>query len=63
MLVVDRFEGKYAVVETSSGMVSIPKTDLPQNLKEGDVLCVVVDETTTAQRKAKIKGLMDDLFL
>ena len=62
MLVIDRFEGDYAIVETGSGMVNIPKTEIPKECREGDILLIRVDKTGTDARKKKIESLMDDLF-
>lgn len=38
MIVIDRFEGQYAVCETEHGMRNIPAADLPDDVREGDVL-------------------------
>ena len=62
MLIIDRFEGSFAVIETSDGMVKIPISDIPPNSKEGDILFLTVDSDTTKQRKKRIDGLMNDLF-
>ena len=62
MLIIDRFEGNFAVIETSDGMVNIPISDIPPNSKEGDILFMTVDSDTTKQRKRRIDGLMDSLF-
>ena len=59
---VDRFEGEYAVVETSSGMIDIPRKDLPPNAKEGDLLVIKVDARSTKTRKAYIEQLVNDVF-
>ena len=62
MLIIDRFEGNFAVIETSDGMASIPKSDLPGEAKEGDVLVISVDKKGTAGRKEKINQMMNGLF-
>jgi len=62
LLIIDRFEGAFAVVETSKGMVNIPKADLPADCREGDVLTMQVDSQETGKRKKKIEGLMNSLF-
>ena len=62
MLIIDRFEGDYAVVETAKGLVSIPRTDIPEGAHEGDALVLRVDKEGTAQRKARIDGMMNKLF-
>ena len=62
MLIIDRFEGDFAVVETSDGFVNIPKKDLPRNAKEGDVLNINIDSNETDSRKKRIEGMMNNLF-
>jgi len=62
MLIIDRFEGDYAVVDTGLGTVNIPRTELPANAKEGDALRFVVDGNTTAARKKNIDDRMNRLF-
>ena len=62
MLIIDRFEGDFAVVETSNGIVNIPRTDMPPAAQEGDVLVLDLDKTGTEARKERINGMMNKLF-
>jgi len=62
MLIIDRFEGDFAVVETDNGMVNIPRSDVPTSAKEGDVLRFIIAEDETEERGKRIKGMMNDLF-
>ena len=62
LLIIDRFEGNFAVVETSEGLINIPRTDLPVGAQEGDKLTLVLDKTGTEARKERIDGMMDKLF-
>ncbi len=62
MLIIDRFEGDFAVVETGAGMVNLPKADLPADAKEGDVLTISIDNSKTADRGKQIKDKMNRLF-
>jgi len=62
MLTIDRFEGDYAVVETSENMIDIPRSELPADAKEGDLLRLVVDADATKARKEKIGAMMNNLF-
>ena len=69
MIIVDRFEGDFAVLECDGGHVeSVPRTLLPPGALEGDVLLLqadgtyAVDADTTAARAAHIRNLMDQLF-
>lgn len=65
-LIIDRFEGDYAVVETDSGSIDIPRGELPDNAKSGDVLKKTADgfiiaETETRERRNKILKMMKRL--
>ncbi len=62
-LIIDRFEGDFAVCETESlEFVNIPKKVLPENAVEGDVITVKIDGDETRERKKRIDGLMNSLF-
>lgn len=67
-VVVDRFEGKYAVCEKEDKtMINIEKLELPNEVKEGDVLTIEatgisINLKETIDRKAKIKKLMKDIW-
>lgn len=67
-MIIDRFEGKYAVCEMENlEMKDIEISKLPENAKEGDVLIVngdeiKIDKEETKNRRKKIKKLMDDLW-
>ena len=62
MLIIDRFEGEFAVVETSTGFINIPRSELPASAREGDVIELGVDEESTDARKERIESMMDQLF-
>ena len=62
MLIIDRFEGDYAVIEVNDEFINIPKSTIPKEAKEGDVLRFIIDSDETAKRKQRITGLMDKLF-
>lgn len=38
MIILDRFEGDMAVLETDEGMLEIERSELPDTAAEGDVL-------------------------
>ena len=62
-VIIDRFEGDYAVVELPDGtMVDMPISLIPEGAREGDVLVISIDIDETAKRKERIKNLMDDLW-
>jgi hypothetical protein len=61
-VIIDRFEGEYAVVEMDLGQyTNIPKILLP-NTKEGDVVKIEIDKSETEQRKKNIQELMNNIF-
>lgn len=67
-LIVDRFEGDYAVCERADRtMVDIPRTELPSQARVGDVLQRdgaewVVDTSATAARRKRIADLAAGLW-
>lgn len=60
-MIIDRFEGDFAVVETDNGMTDISRELLPENAKEGDVIGItdgvyyIDDEETQSRRKSILK--------
>ena len=61
-LIIDRFEGAYAVCEMpDQAMVNIPLLVLP-NAVEGDVINISIDKDETNQRKNKIENLMKNVW-
>ena len=62
MLIIDRFEGDFAVVETNDGVIYMPHAELPKGAKEGDCLRLTVDGDGTAARKKRIEGMVNSLF-
>ena len=62
MLIIDRFEGDFAIVETDNGFINIPRSDLPVTASEGDVLVLGFDKDSTNERKKRVGGMMDKLF-
>ena len=62
-VIIDRFEGDYAVVELPDmTMVDMPRSLIPEGAKEGYVLVIGIDPDETDKRKERIKKLMDDLW-
>ncbi len=68
-VVIDRFEGNYAVCEKDDReMIDIEKDKIPHSAKEGDVLCIndsviTVDIEETEKRKKEINELTKDLWV
>jgi len=68
IVVVDRFEGDYAVCEKEDRtMTNIERRRLPKGVREGDVLVVEgdtvrVDRNGTSRRQREVKKLMNNLW-
>lgn len=61
-IIIDRFEGDYAIVEINKQkFVNIPKV-LLKNAKEGDIISINIEKSETEKQKSKIENLMEDLF-
>lgn len=61
-VIIDRFEGEYAVVELEVGkFVNVPKTLIP-DASEGDVIKIEVEKKETEERKKHIQDLMNSVF-
>lgn len=61
-VIIDRFEGEYAVVEIDVGKyANVPKVLLP-NAKEGDIVKIEIDKEVTEERKKYIQKLMNNVF-
>jgi ribosome recycling factor len=61
-VIVDRFEGDYAVVEIAIGKcVNIPRVLVP-DAKEGDIIKIEIEKNETEKRKKYIKDLMNNVF-
>lgn len=66
-MIIDRFEGETAVIETDGGMIGIDVSELPENAREGDVLVLengryAVDPEATEQRRKKASDRLRRLF-
>ena len=62
-IIIDRFEGDFAVIELPNGqMIDCPKAILPNDAKEGSVLEIIVDEKATNDKLQKITKRMNNLF-
>lgn len=67
-VVIDRFEGSFAVCEKyNKEIINIEKSKLPGEAKEGDVLdiskdAISIDEEETSRRKKEIDDLAKDLW-
>ena len=62
-IIIDRIEADIAVVEREDGLVvQMPKSLIPLDAKEGDVLLITIDEVGTVNRKQEISSLMEELW-
>jgi len=62
-VIIDRFEGDYAVVELEDKTIcTMPIKLLPEGAKEGSILKIEVDVESTENRKEKIQKLMDEMW-
>ncbi len=61
-VIIDRFEGEFAVVEIEKGSFAHISKQLIPNAKEGDVISIEIESNEAEKRKKKIENLMDDLF-
>lgn len=65
MYIIERFEGEWAIVETENrSTFNLPRSILPIELKEGDVISIQIsaDPVATRQRSKKAKSLLDNFF-
>ncbi len=67
MIIIDRFEGETAVLETDEGMINVYISELPENSNEGDVLVNSdgtwsKDTETTEMRKNNMRDRMKRLI-
>ena len=66
MIIIDRFEGNLAVLETDDGMKNIERSLLPENAAEGDVLVYdgswTVDTAATEQRRERTRKRLKRLM-
>lgn len=68
-LIIDRFEGGFAVCETETKeFINIPKEDIPSEAKEGDVVVqnehgYQIDTQETDDRKNRINKKLRNLFV
>jgi hypothetical protein len=64
-LTIDRFENEQAVLKFDSGETLVwPKTKLPENLKEGDVLHLAINKNgeETASKHSQAKEILNELL-
>ena len=65
MLIIDRFEGDWAIIETENRHTfNLPRFVLPAGIKEGDVINIHVgiDLVATEERSEKSERMLENLF-
>ncbi len=65
--IIDRFEGRWAIVEIDGEMKSIRRQLIPPEAREGDVLVLVrrrwqVDREATAKLRQEMERLADEVW-
>lgn len=61
-IIIDRFEGDFAVVEMpDKTMYNLPKGLFP-NAKEGSVISIEIDVNETKKRRADVEKIMDEVW-
>lgn len=63
VLIVDRFEGEWAVLEWEGRTFPVPRNLLPEGAREGDCLrwTLEVDPAATTARRRRVKALLEQL--
>lgn len=62
-VIIDRFEGEFAVVELPDRkMVNMPKVLLPKQAREGDVIDIKINIEETKKQNDSIRKLMDEVW-
>ena len=64
MLIIDRFEGEYALIEYKRKIFHVPKVFVPKHAKSGDVINmqITVDQEATDLRKERMEQLAKGVF-
>lgn len=62
-IIIDRFEGDFAVVELTDGRCcNMPRCLVPEGASEGSVIDIVCNDCDNANRAERIRGKMNKLF-
>lgn len=67
MIIIDRFEGEFAVCESDGGMIDIKRSLLPDDAREGSVITqkngkYVIDADAENARKSRLFDMQNELF-
>ena len=61
-MMIDRFEGDFAVVLCKDTAYNMPRALIPAGAKEGDVLRLLIDTAKTEEVAKEIKQLMEEVW-
>ena len=66
-MIIDRFEGNTAVIETENGIFSLPRAELPAEVREGDILIrengsYIINKEATVKRRRKMSRKLRELL-
>ncbi len=62
-VIIDRFEGEFAVVELENkSFVNMPRQLVPEGAGEGAVLTIRIEAEETQQRQKRIEDLQNSLW-
>lgn len=61
-IIIDRFEGEFALCETENGKILNVPSELFLNAHEGDVFDISFNETETEKRKENVSKRLKNLF-
>jgi hypothetical protein len=62
MIILERFEGDNVVVEFDGVSFSIPRSFMPVEANEGDVLELIINKKKSDERRRNIHGSLYKLF-
>ena len=62
LIIVDRFEGDYAVLLEENQTREVPRQALAADIREGDAVFPDTDAAATEKRKSQIAKKMDALW-
>jgi len=64
IVIIDRFEEDWAVLEYKGIVFNVPRALLPDDAKEGDVINIIleINRQETHKRREIIRKLEDELF-
>ena len=60
--IIERFEGDFAVIECGKLCFNVPKTALPPDASEGDILNIKINAEETKNRENEMKSRLKKLF-